>query len=61
MKRKGNVLALKCFPISDTSVYFSLTASRSFGHHPGDFHVEGLGQFIFAPVLELLRRDREAV
>lgn len=43
------------------SEYFSLTASRIFGNLPGDFHVEGLGQFIFAHALELLRRDRKAV
>lgn len=61
MKGKGNALAMKCFPMSDTWVYFSFTASRSFGNQPGDFHVEGLGQFIFAHVLEFLRRDRKAV
>lgn len=61
MKGKGNILALACFSTSDTSIYFPLTASRIFGNQPGEFHVEGLVQFIFAHVLEPLRRDRKAL
>jgi len=60
MKGKGNVLALRCFSVTGTSAYFSFTVSKSFENRPGDVHVEGLVQFIFARsvhVLELLRRD----
>lgn len=60
MKGKGNVLALTC-STSDTLACFFLTPSRIFGNQPGDFYVEGHGQFIFAHVLELLQRDRKSV